>query len=47
MRILAVISTQLLHRQFVVDGGEQATGDAQPAEPMTIIDTLVPERSTA
>ena len=47
MRILAVISTQLLHRQFVVDGGGQATGDAPPAEPMTIIDTMVPERSTA
>ena len=25
MRILAVISTQLLHRQFVVDGGGQAS----------------------
>ena len=25
MRILAVISTQLLHRQFVVDGGEPAS----------------------
>jgi asparagine synthase (glutamine-hydrolysing) len=47
MRILAVLSTQLLHRQFVVEGGRLETGEETPAEPMTIIDTLVPERSTA
>jgi len=35
MRVLAVLSTQLLHHQFVVgDGG----GDAAPATPLTAID---------
>jgi asparagine synthase (glutamine-hydrolysing) len=47
MRVLAIISTQLLHQQFVVDGGGRQAGGAKPAEPMTIIDTLVPERSIA
>lgn len=46
MRILGVISTQLLHRQLVVEGGRSAGGVAGPAEPMTVIDTLVAERST-
>jgi asparagine synthase (glutamine-hydrolysing) len=46
MRILAVISTQLLYEQFVVSGGARSGGDRAPAEPLTVIDTLVPERST-
>jgi asparagine synthase (glutamine-hydrolysing) len=46
MRILAVISTQLLYEQFVVGGGARRAGDQAPAEPLTVIDTLVPGRNT-
>ncbi len=45
MRLLAVLSTQLLHQQLVVDAG-RAT-DHDPPEPMTVIDRLQPARSTA
>ncbi|CUR57038.1 Putative asparagine synthetase [metagenome] len=45
MRLLAVVSTQLLHQQLVVDAG-RAT-DNHPPEPMTVIDRVQPVRSTA
>jgi asparagine synthase (glutamine-hydrolysing) len=45
MRLLAVLSTQLLHQQLVVDAG-RAT-DHDPPEPMIVIDRLQPARSTA
>ena len=38
MRLLAVVSTQLLHQQLVVDAGS-ASDDAPPA-PMTVIDRV-------
>ena len=46
MRLLAVLSTQLLHQQLVVDAavGERPT---HPPEPMTVIDRVQPVRSTA
>ena len=45
MRLLAVVSTQLLHQQLVVDAGS-ASDDAPPA-PMTVIDRVQHVRSTA
>ncbi|WP_416954176.1 asparagine synthase (glutamine-hydrolyzing) [Nocardioides sp. T5] len=45
MRLLAVLSTQLLHQQLVVDGG--AASDAPPPAPMTVIDRVQHARSTA
>jgi asparagine synthase (glutamine-hydrolysing) len=44
MRLLAVLSTQLLHQQLVVDGG--AASDAPPPAPMTVIDRVQHARST-
>lgn len=46
MRILATISMHLLQDQFVVGSGRACSGDLSPAVPMTIIDQLVPERSS-
>jgi hypothetical protein len=45
MRLLAVLSTQLLHQQLVVDGG--TASDAAPPAPMTVIDRVQHVRSTA
>jgi asparagine synthase (glutamine-hydrolysing) len=45
MRLLAVVSTQLLHQQLLVDGGR--TADAPPPGPMTVVDRVDPSRSTA
>jgi asparagine synthase (glutamine-hydrolysing) len=45
MRLLAVLSTQLLHQQLLVDGGRAA--DAPPPGPMTVVDRVDPSRSTA
>lgn len=45
MRLLAVVSTQLLHQQLVVDAGRASDND--PPEPMTVIDRVQPVRSTA
>jgi asparagine synthase (glutamine-hydrolysing) len=45
MRLLAVVSTQLLHQQLIADAG-RAT-DTAPPEPMTVIDRVQPVRSTA
>ena len=45
MRLLAVLSTQLLHQQLLVDGGRAA--DAPPPAPMTVVDRVDPSRSTA
>jgi len=45
MRLLAVVSTQLLHQQLVVDGG--AGSDDVPPAPMTVVDRVQPMRSTA
>ncbi|MDR7252417.1 asparagine synthase (glutamine-hydrolyzing) [Nocardioides sp. BE266] len=45
MRLLAVISTQLLHQQLIVDGGSAC--DTAPPQPMTVIDRVQPVRSTA
>lgn len=45
MRLLAVLSTQLLHQQLVVDGG--TASDAAPPAPMTVIDRVQDVRSTA
>lgn len=45
MRIMAVISTQLLHHQFVVEGGRHSTEDADPSAPTTVIDKTAPEWS--
>ncbi|QGH68500.1 asparagine synthase (glutamine-hydrolyzing) [Pseudactinotalea sp. HY158] len=39
MRILAVLSTQLLHRQFI-DGDGSSPADHAPAEPMTVTDLV-------
>lgn len=44
MRLLAVLSTQLLHQQMVVDGGSGSDDD--PPEPMTVIDRVHALRST-
>jgi asparagine synthase (glutamine-hydrolysing) len=41
MRVLAVVSTQLLHQQFV-DGGASST-DGQPPQPMLVVDLTVDE----
>ena len=45
MRLLAVVSTQLLHQQYVADAGRAS--DHAPPQPMTIIDRVHPVRSTA
>lgn len=45
MRVVAVLSTQLLHRQFITEGG--AWADHQlPPEPLHIIDLVAAERET-
>jgi asparagine synthase (glutamine-hydrolysing) len=41
MRVLAIVSAQLLHRQFVVDGG--AAEQWHPPEPMLVIDLVADE----
>jgi asparagine synthase (glutamine-hydrolysing) len=40
MRLLAVVSTQLLHQQLVVDAG--SASDDAPPQPMTVIDRVSP-----
>ena len=40
MRVLAVLSTQLIHRQFIVGDGSSGV-DRSPPEPMTVIDRAV------
>lgn len=40
MRVLAVLSTQLIHCQFI-DGDGSSPADRPPAEPMTLIDRAV------
>lgn len=39
MRVLAVLSTQLIHHQFI-DGDASSAADRPPAEPMTVIDLV-------
>jgi asparagine synthase (glutamine-hydrolysing) len=41
MRLLAVLSTQLLHGAFIAGDGSGGRGE-EPARPVTIIDTLAP-----
>lgn len=43
MRLLAVLSTQLVHQQLVVDGG--AASDGAPPSPMTVVDRVHDSRS--
>lgn len=44
MRLLAVLSTQLLHEQFVADGGRGS--DDTPPAPMTVVDRVELTRSS-
>jgi asparagine synthase (glutamine-hydrolysing) len=43
MRVLAVLSTQLVHHQHIADDG---AGDEAPPEPMTVVDLVHEQRST-
>jgi asparagine synthase (glutamine-hydrolysing) len=45
MRVLAVLSTQLVHQQHIVDDGA-GPGDETPPEPMTVVDLVPEQRST-